>query len=166
MKQRLTRTLLVLLVLGVWGAVLARVLRPSPSAPPSRAVVQDQPDVAQEAWPDTLVDLHLVRDPFLDGNNVAPAVRRKSNAENGRDASHAPRPSTGSSTANKPWPTIVFKGSMGSPAKPDDRIAFLSIGGREVMLRANEEVQGMRLRQVHADSVVMERGGERRVFTR
>lgn len=159
MKQPLIRVILLLLVVTVWGAVVVRALK----RPTSAAVALAAPTLGATRR-DTTVRLepafHLERDPFLDGAAEAPrSVPRSTNP-----VSHRTRPVVVQQEKDRPWPSMGYKGMMrGGDGKG---VAFLTISGKEHVVREGEMVQEIRLLTLQQDSVELEHHGSRRNLKR
>lgn len=165
MNKRWLRIGLGVLVLGIWGAVIARALhRPGsneeglvdrPTAPSLPAATSGDTMDAIPAFP---------RDPFLDDRAVAvqrpvttgpPTTSRKT-----APTPPPPPPST------RPWPKVTYKGTMRAKGDPSTTVAFLSVEGRDLLIKQGNESNGLGVVRMDADSIVLRWSGEERVFAR
>lgn len=166
MNKRWLRIGLGALVLGVWGAVIARALhrpgsdeeglvdRPTVPSPPAAT----SGDTADAIPP-------FPRDPFLDDRAVAVqrTVTTASPASSRKTPPTAPPPPPPSA---RPWPKVTYKGTMRAKGDPSTTVAFLSVEGRDLLIKQGNESHGLGVVRMDADSIVLRWSGEERVFAR
>jgi hypothetical protein len=165
MKQKATRIGLAVLVLLVWGAVIARAFQ----RPKASEVEMPVAVTLTEAMDrDTIVamePLHLAYDPFLDGSA---GVRRTTTAPDNnttssdRTSKRSPAPTV--VEAPRAWPKVIYHGIVSNADEDARRVGFLSIDGAHHMLKPGAEVAGLVVVEVRRDSAIVLRGTERRAF--
>lgn len=167
MKQRVGQLLLGALVIAVWSAVIFRALKKpnelDVALPIAPIESHSQVGIPKEKVP----HLELTRDPFLDGIAVVPQRSNSVLPKNTRSATQANRPDhKAGPVRSSPWPTVAYTGSMGNAKDPANRLAFLTINGKDHMLRAGATVNDMVLQEVLSDSVIFARDGYRKAWAR
>ena len=163
MNPKLLRIGLVLVALGVWGAVVVKAFfraRPvvAETPVPATPLAATAPPLPVSAP----LDLHWPRDPFLDGG-VSPSVEHtRTTVTHAAISITAPKapPVPAAVVAPVHWPAIVYKGALNVSGPRGKRVALLAIDGRDVALRAGEEQHGIALVSVEHDSVVLRNGPE------
>ncbi|HEY0976986.1 MAG TPA: hypothetical protein VGE21_05905 [Flavobacteriales bacterium] len=163
MKRNGLRILLGLLVLGVWGAVIGKVFHRTTDAGTGNLATTSaaaRPEQRTDSL-DPRIPL-LQRDPFH-GSVPRPAQHVPAQGAVAARARTAPPPKA---PATSTWPQVNFRGLMRQPGDTTQSIAFLSVNGKDVLLPKGREMNGLRVRSLARDSVVLEHQGERRVLRR
>ncbi|MBS1580901.1 MAG: hypothetical protein JST66_01750 [Bacteroidetes bacterium] len=165
MSKRWLRIGLGVLVLGVWGAVIARALhRPGsdaeglvdrPTAPSPPAATSGDTADAIPAFP---------RDPFLDDRAVA--VQHPTATTPPASSRKAPPVPPPPPPPTRAWPKVTYKGTMRAKGDPSTTVAFLSVEGRDLLIKQGNESNGLGVVRMSADSIVLRWSGEERVFAR
>jgi hypothetical protein len=159
-KKRWLRILLGLLVLAVWGGVIAKALHQvhSETNAPEPAAANHEPVSADRVTIKEVIP-HLQRDPFLDVGSAPehPAATHGSHSM----TRHRDVP-----TMARPWPTIVYKGLIREHGDKGSTIAFIDLNGKHLLVKQGTEVQGPTVLSIAADSLIMEWAHELRTFRR
>lgn len=170
MNPKLLRIGLVLVALGVWGAVLVKAFFRRPvEAPMEQAAIPARQATAAAPATEAPLALNWPRDPFLDGSGARPTARTAPVAATARNvatvapAAHAPSPAPAPAAH---WPQLAYKGALNVSGPPGKRVALLAIDGRDVALRAGGEHNGLRVVSVLSDSVVLSLNNTERVLTK
>jgi len=167
MNPKLLRIGLVLVALGVWGAVLVKAFfrRPVEVVETELAGPATMKAAVERPAP-TPLDLHWERDPFLDGSASITAQRTSTSITAAQPpTNNTIKPNKSVAAVPAPsvnWPSIVYKGALNASGTPAKRVALLAIEGRDVVLRSGEQQNGIALVALEADSVVIRNGQELR----
>lgn len=158
MKQKATRIGLALLVLLVWGAVIARAFQKpaSDSAAEAPAIEHAPPPV--EVAPEPL-RFAIERDPFLDRQIEHPPVRTKPTTAH--PPVKKPRPMfVAPPPAVAPKATIAYVGFIRRSGAEGMSCVILRINGREQVVAMGGSVQGIEVQNATAQVVSIRRNGE------
>jgi len=156
MKQRGTRGLLFLLVLAIWGAVVARAFR----KPPETATLGAQPSTPATTTIDSIPRItvfELDRDPFLgDGRSVhKPVVHHGQatpiHATVKRTETVVPPPRHRS--------TVQYLGYVKRKDLSGPAYVIVRVDGREQVIGVGREVAGIRVKEATPTVLVIEREG-------
>lgn len=162
MRSKAVRIVLVLLTAVVWGGVLVRAFhRPvqQVAETPMVRMERDTSDARAASW----VPLHLPDDPFLRGYTASthrPVVRStvpRPSGNRSRTVVPAPAPVR---ERPAPWPSVRYEGMMRGGSGP--AVAFVSVGGKSLMIPVGGADAGVRVLQAHPDSVMIGWSGESR----
>ncbi|NHF58991.1 hypothetical protein FK220_006550 [Flavobacteriaceae bacterium TP-CH-4] len=158
MDRKKINTILIVAVVAIWGIVLYKFIASyltDPDAGPI-AEIPTKPAIAAIRKKDTVTLNFPERDPFL-GTVVtkskpkAPAVRKS--------VTRKPK------SPSKPvlWPKIEYLGFVKSSASKG-RLGLVRIDGRLHRVNAGTEVNGLRIRKISKDALVIMNGKEERSF--
>ena len=163
MNARWIRILLVLLVSGIWGAVLMKAFVRHTAGPVVLAA-SNRATAAHDTipLPDAPLDLHLERDPFLDASLNSPHPASPQSEQASKKTTGPPK----AMIAPVHWPQVEYKGSLGATHKATAPVVILSIDGHEQVLRVGDAQNGLTVVKATRDSVVIALEHEQRTFAR
>lgn len=163
MNHKWVRILLGALVLGTWGAVVRRAVhRPGPEA---AVAEQATPARSPSATTDAKEPLPVLpRDPFLEQELPHAPVQMDGAAR----ATTVPSVRKDNNVTKPPttWPEIRYNGIVRTPGEAGSGVAFLSVGGRNVLLRRGHASEGVQVLDLAMDSVVVVWNSEKRTIHR
>ncbi|MCB0770936.1 MAG: hypothetical protein KDC00_11085 [Flavobacteriales bacterium] len=159
MNQKVVRVALAVLVLLIWGAVIARALRGKKS-PPSHVTTAKAPKV-----PDTLsthvdaIRFDLVRDPFLGDPAPRPRAKAVTRTQPLKSPSATTSPPKAAPTAAHAVP-VEYLGYMRSGSDATSAFAMVKIGVRQHLIRVGTTEHDIHVRSANANSVVIIQDGK------
>lgn len=162
MKRKGLTIGLALVVISVWGAVLAKAIKPSSAEevdPNVVATVTRQVTVADSLPASSTLGNY--RDPFLGAE--APSVRRE--PVDGKRPVAVKKIAPSTPVPSFTWPQVAFKGMLKNTNK-NQGVALVSINGQDKLLVEGKEEQGVMLIAVARDSITLKARGEMRRFGR
>lgn len=155
MDKKKLNTLLIIAVSCIWGIVLYKFIAPyfTKTGTPFIQEVPTKPLVAKIRKKDTVALSFPERDPFL-GKTVA-----KTKTPTKKNPKKRPR------TISKPvlWPKIEYLGFVKS-SNSKGRLGLVRIDGKLYRVNTNIEVNGLRIKKIANDVMIILNGKEERHF--
>lgn len=160
MKKKIN-IILIIVVLGLWGNVAYKAL--------SQYFFSDEDTFAATTYnskndfviseKDTFVLEPINRDPFLDKTLIS----NKETSVIKTVRSKISKPTTVKPVDKRPFPIINYYGYIKSKQKKDELI-LLKINGKLKRLRVDETFEGLKIKKVFNDSIVIVANGETKSF--
>jgi hypothetical protein len=163
MKRKGLTIGLVLVVVGIWGAVFTKAIKPGSEEPIDPGIVNAvtrQVAALTDSLPNAS-SLGNYRDPFL---RAEAPVRAVSTGDPKPVAVKKAAPVVPSPSFT--WPQVAFKGMLKNTNNKQG-VALVSINGKDkVLVEGKEEEHGIMLFAVARDSITLKAHGEQRRFGR
>lgn len=153
MKKKIN-IVLILAVLGLWGTVIYKAVHQYlfPQKIETVAYAVKKGISADQMKKDTFQLQPLTRDPFL--NTIVKSQQAKPVASNANHFKKKLAPAITPVIVNKNWPAIVYYGNMTSEVT-NQSLFILKIDKKMYNLKLNEEVQGLKVKNVYKDSILV-----------
>jgi hypothetical protein len=149
-NNKYVKYFLLVAVIGIWAAILFRVIRGLGSGPSREILPAPMASAPLQAAPDSFSLYADYPDPFLPESDSASADSLPKTGHGGLPAAltSADSPPT-QETVNG---IIQFNGIIANPAKKS-KVAIVTIRGKEWMVKENEKIGDIRIRKIGKDQV-------------
>lgn len=162
MKPAVTRIGLVVLVLVVWGAVIARALvkPPIPDLPEAVTLPDPKHPPTERSGP---IQFRLARDPFIGRttDRMTTSVGNRPRSET-RGTTKPPPPAP----VNQPDQRIEYIGYIRSDKGTGNTCVLLAVNGKEVIATVGVNTNGLEVTEATPRSVTIQRNGKELIIPR